>query len=441
MRSYRHAFAAVAAALLILSAAAQDAVAGQQSAPIASASAQSASTFAQSAPADKPADKPVTAGWQDGFFIQSANGDFRLQIGLLVHADARFALDDTNETVTDSFLVRRARPSLRGRIGRRFEFYLNPDFAGGTLVVHDAYLDTIFSPAFRIRAGKGKTPFGMERLHSATNLLFFERALPNALVPNRDVGVQVLGDISGGLVSYLGGVMNGVADGGSGDLDASDSKDVSGRLIVRPFTKIATSPLKGLGLAVSGSRGKQTGAAALPTLRTQSIQQQFFAYSGAAADGVRTRFSPQVFYFYKAFGGWFEQVHTKTAIRKGAVAEDIEHDAWQLTGSYVLTGEAATDAGAGVRPRNNFDFGNGHWGAFQVAARYHALKVDDLAFTRDFVAPGSSRKVEAWTVGLNWYLTPNFRYIFNFERSVFDDNTATARKPENGLVFRTQVNF
>ena len=43
-------------------------------------------------------------------------------------------------------------------------------------------------------------------------MLFMERALPNALVPNRDVGVQVLGDIKGGLVSYLGGVMNGVAD-------------------------------------------------------------------------------------------------------------------------------------------------------------------------------------------------------------------------------------
>jgi phosphate-selective porin OprO and OprP len=425
MRSNRYAVEAFAATALIVSVA--------------------ASAFAQAAPvapvAPTPPAAPVTAGWQDGFFLQSANGDFRLQFGLLVHADGRFALEDTDETVVDTFLIRRLRPSLRGRIGRRFEFYVNPDLAGNVLAVQDAYLDTIFSPAFRIRAGKGKVPFGMERLHSASNILFFERALPTALSPNRDVGVQVLGDISGGLVSYLAGVTNGVPDGGSGDLDTSDSKDVSGRLIVRPFTKVATSPVRGLGLAVSGARGKQTGAAALPTLRTQSIQQQYFAYSGAAADGVRTRFSPQVFYFHKAFGGWFEHVHTETPIRKGAFREDIAHDAWQITGSYVLTGEAATDAGAGVRPRNNFDFGNGHWGAVQVAARYHTLEVDDLAFTRDFAAAGSSRKVEAWTVGLNWYLTPNFRYIFNFERSEFDDNTAAARKPENGFVFRTQVNF
>ena len=151
--------------------------------------------------------------------------------------------------------------------------------------------------------------------------------------------------------------------------------------------------------------------------------------------------SPQVFYFHKGFGGWFEHVRTETPIRKGAVRGDIAHEAWQVAASYVLTGEGATDSSAGVRPRNNFDFGNGHWGAFQVAARYHTLRVDDLAFARDFAAPGSSRQVESWTIGLNWYLTQNFRYIFNFERSVFDDNAAAARQPENGFVFRTQVNF
>ena len=34
-------------------------------------------------PAAAPASTPVTAGWQNGFFIQSANGDNRLQVGAL----------------------------------------------------------------------------------------------------------------------------------------------------------------------------------------------------------------------------------------------------------------------------------------------------------------------------------------------------------------------
>ena len=391
----------------------------------------------QTTPAAQP---PVVAG-QEGFVLQSANGDFRLQVGLLVQADGRFALNDSADQIVDTFAFRRLRPYLRGRFSRRFEFYFNPDFAGGTLVVQDAYVDTVFAPAFRIRAGKGKTPFGLERLHSASNLLFYNRAFPTALAPNRDIGLQVLGDISGGLVSYLAGVMNGVPDGGSADADTADGKDFSGRFIVRPFTKVTMSPFRGLGVAIAGSSGRQTGANALPTFRTQSLEAPFFSYTGAVADGVRRRYSPQAFYYYKAFGGFAEYVHTNTPIRKGLVREEIAHDAWQVAGSWVLTGEAATDAGVGIIPRANFDFGNGHWGAFQLAARYQQLQIDDEAFTLNMAAPGSSRKAAGWTVGLNWYLTPNFRYTFNFERTVFDGDPDGPRPVENALVFRTGVNF
>lgn len=408
---------------------------------LAVGTAVSAAVLMPSSALAQAATPPIQTGWQDGFFIQSPDGDFRLQIGLLVHADGRFALDDSNEEVVNTFAFRRLRPYLRGRFSRRFEFYFVPDFAGGTLVVQDAYVDTVFAPAFRIRAGKGKTPFGLERLHSASNLLFFNRALPTALVPNRDIGIQVLGDISGGVVSYLAGVMNGVPDGGSADVDTNDSKDLSGRFIVRPFNKRAASPLRSLSLAISGSTGRQAGAAALPAFRTQSLEQLYFSYNGASADGVRKRYSPQVSYYYKSFGGFAEYVHTEMPILKGSVREDIANQAWQVAGSLVLTGEAATDASAGVRPRANFDFGNGHFGAFQAAFRYHTLKIDDRAFTLNLVTAGSSRKAAGWTAGLNWYLTPNFRYVFNFERTVFDGDPNGPRKAENALVFRTQVAF
>lgn len=408
--------------------------------PLQAVAAPAAQTPAPPVRVEAPALPPVVAG-QDGFAVQSANGDFRLQMGLLVHADGRFGLDDSHHAVVDTFAFRRLRPYLRGRFSRRFEFYFNPDFAGGTLVIQDAYVDVVFAPAVRVRAGKGKTPFGLERLHSASNLLFFNRALPTALAPNRDLGIQVLGDISGGTISYLVGAMNGVTDGGSSDIDTNDSKDVSGRLVARPFNKLATSPLKGLGLAISGSTGSATGAAALPSFRTQSLEQPYFSYAGAEADGTRTRYSPQAFYYYKAFGGFGEYVHTQTPVRKGPARQEISHDAWQLAASYVLTGETATDAAIGVRPRANFDFGNGNFGAFQIAARYHTLKVDDRAFTLGLATPGSSEKAAAWTVGLNWYLTGNFRYTFNYERTVFDGDPDGSRKAENGFVFRTQVNF
>ena len=383
----------------------------------------------------------VLAG-QDGIAIESGNGEYRLQIGVLAQADGRFASEDENQAINDTFAFRRLRPYLRGRILRRFEFHLNPDFAGGTLVVQDAYVDTIVSPAFRVRAGKGKHPFGMERLHSGSNLLFLDRALPTSLAPNRDLGIQVLGDLKGGFFSYLAGVMNGVADGGSADLDANDGKDVSARVILRPFTRNVASPLRGLGVGVSGNTGRQTGAAALPSYRTQTLQQPFFSYAtGAVASGRRHRYSPQLFFFRGPFGGWAEYVLTEVPVTRNGVSDDIAARAWQVAASWVLTGEPATDAGSGVRPRAIFDPSTRHWGAFQVAMRVHELKVDQAAIDLGFAAAGSSRKAQAWTVGLNWYLTGNVKYVLNFERTVFDDNRAGARPAENGIALRTQLNF
>jgi phosphate-selective porin OprO/OprP len=391
----------------------------------------------------KPAPPVVTAGWRDGFFIQSADGDFRLQIGMLVHADGRFVPGDDRDAVTDTFLVRRARPSLRGRFAQRFDFLLAPEFAGGNLVLQDAYIDTVLSPAFRIRVGKAKTPFGLERAHSASNFLFLERGLPSSLVPNRDVGIQLLGDRASGTLSYMAGVMNGAADGASADVDTSDSKDVAGRVVVRPFAARTASVLRGLGVGLGLSAGRQSGAASLPSLRTTAAQQPYFSYNGngATADGVRTRYTPQAIYYYKAFGGFAEYVHSALPIRKGATRADIGHEAWQVAASFVLTGEAATDAGAGIRPRANFDFGGGHPGAVQVAVRYHALEIDDLAFALDLPAAGSSRRASGWTLGLNWFLTPNFKYVANYERTVFDGGADGARPPEHAVAVRAQVNF
>ncbi len=385
----------------------------------------------------------VVCAGEEGFVIQSRTGDYRLQFGLLLQADGRFDAGDDDGEEIDTFALRRVRPQLHGRIAQRFEFFLNPDFAGGTLVLQDAYLDTRFSPAFIVRIGKGKTPFGLERLTSAGTIVFLERALPNALVPNRDVGVQVFGEIPGGIVSYAAAVLNGVADGGSGDVDTNDGKDLVGRIVIRPFGSASTtadkpSPASGLTIAVAGTTGNQTGT--LATIRTRTLLQTFLSYAGATADGRLNRYSPQASYYFKRLGAIAEYVHTNVPMRKGTVRREISQEAWQIAGSFVLTrGDRVTEGG--VRPLHNFDFGSGHLGALQVAARYHALFADEEVVTLGLATEGSSREAKAWTLGFNWYLNPNFRYLVNFERIDFDAGDIAARQAENAIAFRAQVSF
>jgi phosphate-selective porin OprO/OprP len=195
-------------------------------------------------------------------------------------------------------------------------------------------------------------------------------------------------------------------------------------------------------VAVAASRATTTG---LPSFRTPILQQPYFSYASGAtpagADGARVRYSPQAWYYGGPFGGWFDYVQTDGPVRRGDVRTHIAHRAWQAAGSWVLTGEAATDSAAGVRPRNDFDFRRGHWGAFQIAARYHVLEIDPDAIALGLASPGASRKAEAWTVGLRWYISGHCWYTFNFERAVFDDNPNGPRPPEHAVALRTQLGF
>ena len=152
------------------------------------------------------------------------------------------------------------------------------------------------------------------------------------------------------------------------------------------------------------------------------------------------RYSPQASYYFKRLGAIAEYVHTNVPMRKATVRHEISHEAWQIAGSFVLTrGDRVTERG--VRPLHNFDFGNGHLGALQVAARYHALFADEEAVTLGLATEGSSREAKAWTLGLNWYLNPNLRYLVNFERIDFDADDLSARQAENAIAFRAQVSF
>ena len=406
-------------------------------APAARAQATTDSASAQASQDVPPSPPPSTAGWRDGFALQSDNGDYRLQLNVLLQADERFALDDPHNDVINTFAFRRLRPILQGRVANVFDFYFNPDFAGGAVTVRDAYVDTRFSSAVRVRVGKSKQPFGLERLHSAAFLTFVERALPTTVAPDRDLGLQILGDLSGGVVSYQAGLFNGVAVGESADADTNDGKDVVTRVVLRPFVQRADHPLAGLGLALAASTGQQP--AVLPSCRT-SGQQRFFAYDrSAVGDGARHRVSPQFFYYYKSVGAFGEYVRSEGAVANGRGSEDIRHQSVMIAGSVVVTGEAASDRG--VRPRRVFDADRRTWGALEIAARYHALTVGPSAVALGFAAPGSSRDARAVTLGANWYLNPQIKWVLNLEGTTFDGDPHGARHAETTILIRHQLAF
>ena len=388
-----------------------------------------------------------TASAKDGFSLKSADGRHTLRFRGYFQSDGRLFPSAETAAGVDNLLIRRARPILEATVGRYFDFRLMPDFGGTSPTIVDAYWDGKFVPQFTVRAGKFKPPLGLERLQSATDVAFAERGLPTNLVPSRDVGLQVAGEISEGLFAYQVGVFNGVPDLANGGDDLSNAKDFAARVFVQPFK---AGGLRGFGVGMAGSTGLERGsstAPGLPSYRTPG-QQTFFRYNSSSttpannvfADGRRTRLSPQGYFYTGPLGVLGEYVIARSEVTRTGVTAELEHTAWGATGSYFLTGERA-----GFRspaPRRPFDLKEGGFGALELVGRYGELDLDRAAFPVYATLTASARKAKAWGLGLNWHLTRAVKIAVNYERTTFSGGAFTGdREPENAVITRFQTSF
>jgi phosphate-selective porin OprO/OprP len=399
-----------------------------------------------------------------GFQVRSVESNFVFRVRGYIQADTRWYPDDyRGGTVNDTFLMRRVRPIFEGTVFQKYDYRIMLDFASGITsgtgnngFLQDGYITARFLPEFQIQAGKMKEPVGLERLQSGANLLFVERGYPTQLVPNRDVGVQLQGEILGGTLTYAGGAFNGVADGGSGDIDtAEDEKDVAGRMLAQPLRNTQIEPLRGLAFGVGGSYGNQAGA--LRNFVTAG-QQTFFTwrtgtgntFTNVVADGNHWRVAPQAYYYWGPLGVFGEYVLSSQTIRRNARATatgsttatiaNVHNIAWQVAASWILTGEE--NSFKGFTPRKPLSLANRGWGAWEIAARYGELKLDDELFPL-YATSSSGQKASSWGAGLNWYLNRNVKLQVNYEQSDFSGGGTSPllEKGEKIVFTRAQLAF
>src|SRR3569833_2046332 len=277
--------------------------------------------------------------------------------------------------------------------------------------------------------------------------MFNERGLPTALIPNRDIGFQLWGDVLDGKLSYAAGVFNGVGDGrNTSNADFEDHREFAGRIFAQPFRGTSVTPLQNLGFGLAGSWGYvSSSATGLASAYLTDGQQQFFAYTnGVVANGTHWRLSPQGNYYWGPFGLLGEYVISDQEVTKGAVSADLQNTAWQVAAGWVLTGEDASYTG--VTPKHPFDPRANHWGALQLVARYADLNIDDNAFPVFANPATSASEAKAWAVGVNWYLNKNIRANVSYAHTSFGGkiNSAAAtvtRQPEEVVFTRLQLAF
>jgi phosphate-selective porin OprO and OprP len=408
--------------------------------------------------AEKSKGAPTVSLGANGLVVRSADSNFVMNVHGYAQVDGRFYPGDRN-TVNDTFLLRRVRPIIEGTVYDRFDYRLMLDFgsgsvsgssAGNVALLDDAFVNARLWPQAQIQVGKFKSPVGLERLQSTSELLFVETGFATQLTPNYDLGVMVHNNLFNTPINYAVGIFNGAADAASDDQEVNDEgKDLVGRLFFQPFLKTDNNALQKLGFGVAGSIGNHAGA--LPSYKTPG-QQTFFAYTnGVSAYGQQYRIDPQFYYYWGPFGVIGEYVlssqKAKSTVSGTAPSARFNNTAWQIEATWFLTGEENSFRSSSRKtftPGNNFSLGGEGWGALELVGRVQQLSLDNDAFPR-YATGASTREATAWGVGLNWYLNSNVRLYLDYESTTFKGGSKAAGSvtadDEQVILGQVQFNF
>ncbi len=184
--------------------------------------------------------------------VKPAGKEVSLSLGGLIQAQGDFGDrgDDRFSDANDRFYLRRARLNASGHFMEDFDFRLEMDLAGSLgnttgyrAQMTDGYINWSHYAAANIRAGQFKTPFGFEQLYADPRLLTIERSMVNdRLTLNRQIGVQLGGDLLDKRLSYAVGSFNG--SGTNTNANDNDKFMWVGRLSAVPVKAgTADSPL------------------------------------------------------------------------------------------------------------------------------------------------------------------------------------------------------
>src|SRR5262249_7362384 len=141
--------------------------------------------------AEAQAKSNLLAGWDKGrAVLRSADGSFETFITGYAQLDFRGYESGTNPSNT--FLIRRARLVVEGKLQRYFDYKLEGDFADTTsTLLRDFYVRVHRRDDVQVSFGQFRMPISQEEIRRDAVQDFVERSLVNNLVPSRNPGLMV----------------------------------------------------------------------------------------------------------------------------------------------------------------------------------------------------------------------------------------------------------
>ena len=385
---------------------------------------------------ETPKEKELRTIYDDGFYLTGK--DDTLKIGGWYQGDLDFY--NRANAGNNRFRNRRVRLDIRGVLEDYFEYRIFTQFAGSAANLQEAWLTYKYFPSVRIRFGQVFVPFSLESQYSARWLDFIEKSIGVAnLEPGEDLGLMVFGNPFGGVVEYAAGVFNGRARTLE---DNNDNFDVATRVVLAPFKKSKNELLKDLYIGGSLTEGRSNETLA-STGFTTAGGSGFFTYNSSVRQAAaRTRYDGELQWIYGPGDIKAEYLGTTFSdLERLSVKDDVKANAWYVSASYILTGERKV-RDKGINPKRPFSIKEGGWGAWEAALRFEQFFVNRSPIDLG-LATGTNR-VDAYTIGLNWWPNKHVRLMFDYVFNNFNDPVLFGSKSQDSehlWLNRVQYNF
>jgi phosphate-selective porin OprO/OprP len=432
--------------------------------------------------------------------VSSADGRFSLSLRARLQLDAGgFDQPSNVEDVTglrdvefkhlnSGALVRRAYLGVEGSAFRDFWYEYRMNFGGDGFRIAAPYIHLARvsynigsyenGPLLRINAGLIKPVFTYNDATSSASLTFLERAAAvNVATETFGGGAPRLGaeltfqqtDLfrRGDNLVVSGAFTGHVASKRSSEI-SSDANSNGTHLLGRIVYRLWSDGVSNIQIGGDASRILSVGDTPGPGgARTLSLQDEpeIQVDGNALVDTGPLPAQGGGLWGIEAAGNlrnvnlaaeYYEfAIERDTTCGDCVVADDPRFSGWYIEGSWMLTGETKTyqpnALNNGMATFANphvsapFTLGGG-LGAWEIAARYSDLDLDWRRGTLGSSCPvvgcvrGGQQKIFA--IGLNWYLTDNFRFLVDYMFVHVDKLSGTgAQIGQNVRVFGTRFQF
>ena len=328
---------------------------------------------------------------------------------------------------------RRARIELSGEVAKNIGFLFQTEFAKGVVrfKAMNIYFNDLPKIGGKLSIGNIHEPFSLDQLTSSKYITFIERATPTELILKWRLGFlyENFNLFKGRMGLQMAYTLNGTNPGGV-NFKIEDGRNLS---------------LRATGIVIDDKDSRQTlhlGASfshAKPIKINENPEREFiiavrpeahmanvslFHVFEDAENAKVTGF--EAAYTLGPFSIQGEFVHANVATK----SENFSVPSYYAYISYFITGEHrpykyGENVFARVKPIKDFNFKD-KWGAVELAARYSSFDLSDA----------EQGKLNNITLGVNWYLNPRTRIMYNYILS--DDQSP---EKANIHLLRFQIDF